>query len=169
MPRIFICLEHSYDTWEDLTHTSSLVVVGRVVEQQAVLETRRHKRRFRGLLVEATIATVDVESILVGGAPETVRVLRDGGIGPDGTVWDVANYPLFVTGARYLLFLRPLERPGFDDDLLCPTGAFNGVFTVDENDWVRPISDLPAGSLPAEGAALAEVAHAAGRDGEAGP
>jgi len=142
MARIFISLAESFDTFEALAASSTLVVVGIAGAQETVME--EHTRPGRGSVpspaVDSTISDFSVERSLIGIAPAAPRVIQPGGIGPDGTVWNVDHFPLFTPGDRYLLFLAQLHRPNFSPDLYAPVGCYHGGFTVDNQGLVNPLS-----------------------------
>ncbi len=144
MARIFIGLAESFDTFEALAASSSLVIVGTAGAQETVIEehTRPGRISVPSPTVDSTISDFSVERSLIGTAPATSRVIQPGGVGPDGTVWDVDHFPLFTPGDRYLLFLTHLDRPGFSPDLYAPVGCYQGVFTVDDQGLVNPLSAL---------------------------
>lgn len=142
MARIFIGLAESFDTFEALAASSTLVMVGTAGAQQTVMEDHTWPGRVPvpSPAVDSTISDFSVERSLIGTAPATPRVIQPGGVGPDGTVWDVDHFPLFTPGNRYLLFLTHLDRPGFSPDLYAPVGCYQGVFTVDHHGLVNPLS-----------------------------
>ncbi len=144
MARIFITLAESFDTFEALAASSSLVILGIAGAQETVME--EHTRPARVSLpsppVDSTISDFSVERSLIGAAPATPRVIQPGGVRPDGTVWDVDHFPQFTPGDRYLLFLTHLDRPGFSPDLYAPIGCYQGVFTVSNEGLVNPLSDF---------------------------
>lgn len=141
MSRIFVALGEEFHTFEELVASSSLVVVGKAGAQEAVLDKHTHPNKAPILAVDSTITDFHIETLLAGDAPRNLRVTAPGGIAPDGTQWNVTNWPQLKTGMRYLLFLTAMG-PGFRPDLFAPTGAYQGVFTVDAEDLVNPLSDF---------------------------
>ncbi len=141
MARIFIGLAESFDTFEALAASSTLVIVGIAGAQETVMEEHTWPGRVSvpPPAVDSTISDFSVERSLIGTAPATPRVIQPGGVGPDGTVWDVDHFPLFTPGDRYLLFLTHLDRPNFSPDLYAPVGCYQGVFTLDNQGLVNPL------------------------------
>lgn len=128
---------HTYTSLGELKGASSLIVLATVQSQSVVYNKRG---------VPSTISTVSIERVQKGAAGHTIGVKQMGGLGRDGTQWEMENFPLLAKGTRYLLFLTPSPTP----DVYYPVGAPQGVYIASANGAVIPLNaqlGIPVGNI----------------------
>ncbi|HEY7342233.1 MAG TPA: hypothetical protein VH591_15255 [Ktedonobacterales bacterium] len=123
-------LAHVYKSIGELKAASSAVVVATVMSQSSEMKDNDMY----------TLSTVHIDQVLWSKdhLGETAVIWQLGGKTADGSInYEMRDFPLFMGGARYVLFLTaPTPKPGG----YWTTGAFQGAFSVDGNGIVQPYS-----------------------------